>query len=263
MTFLTAPTPYADVNALLKLLLSGIQQSLGNRLVGLYLYGSLSTGDFDNACSDVDLLAATLSDIDDGDFANLQQLHSDIATNHPRWDDRIEVAYLSMAALRTYHLHSSKIGIISPGEPFHIKEAGNDWLMNWYMVREMSVTLYGPSPKTLIDPIAKKELLQAVQEHAKGWREYVQGIKLRGSQAYAVLTLCRALYTLRNRELVSKKQAARWAARELPEWSELIQNALVWREARSDEQINHEATLPETRRFVDFAVSQCKEVEIG
>src|SRR6185437_9796182 len=47
------PTPYAEVNALLSMLLAQMQAILGERLVALYLCGSLSLGDFDPATSDV------------------------------------------------------------------------------------------------------------------------------------------------------------------------------------------------------------------
>ncbi|HEY6540678.1 MAG TPA: aminoglycoside adenylyltransferase domain-containing protein, partial [Ktedonobacteraceae bacterium] len=73
----------------------------------------------------------------------------------------------------------------------------------------------------------------------------------RKGQAYAILTMCRALYTSRNGEQVSKKQAALWAQEQLPEWSQLIGNALVWREASKDEQADDDATFAETKRFVD------------
>ncbi len=43
----TNPTPYADINELLDQLLSRIQAILSERLIGLYLFGSLVTGDFD------------------------------------------------------------------------------------------------------------------------------------------------------------------------------------------------------------------------
>jgi len=49
-------TPYADVNELLELLSSGIHKILPDKLLGLYLYGSLVTGDFDTQCSDIDSL---------------------------------------------------------------------------------------------------------------------------------------------------------------------------------------------------------------
>ena len=33
------------------------------------------------------------------------------------------------------------MGIVSPGEPFHVVTAGKDWLMNWYDVREHAIVV--------------------------------------------------------------------------------------------------------------------------
>ena len=158
-----APTPYPTINTLLAQLRTGIQASLGTELIGLYLYGSLVTGDFDATSSDIDLLAATASDIDQEEFEALHTMQHDFVLKNKEWEGRIEIAYLSITALRTFKSHTSKIAIISPGESFHIKEVGIDWLMNWYVVREKGVTLLGPSPTTLIEPISKEEYIHAVQ----------------------------------------------------------------------------------------------------
>jgi Domain of unknown function (DUF4111) len=252
----TDPTPYADINQLLELLLSGIQKILGKKLVGLYLYGSLVTGDFDHRSSDIDLIAALSSDIDDRDFTHLQKMHTDFANKHKQWADRIEVCYISVAALRTVKTQTSIVANISPGEPFHLKETRKDWLIDWYVVRQKGITLFGPSPKTLIEPISKEEFMQAVQEQMKAWGEWVHDMHKRKDQAYAILTMCRVLYAYKNGEQASKKQAALWAENELPEWSSLIQNALLWREDWRNEQVDHEETFPETLRFVRFTISQ-------
>src|SRR2546422_8006017 len=82
------PTPYADINQLLELLLSGIQKILGAKLIGLYLYGSLVIGDFDPNISDIDLVAALSSDIDDKESGALQKMHDDFAKKYKEWDDR-------------------------------------------------------------------------------------------------------------------------------------------------------------------------------
>ena len=249
-------TPYADINRLLDSLLSQMRQILPEKLVGLYLYGSLTTGDFDFESSDIDLLAATSSDVGDTEFEVLREMHHDFAHDNKDWDDRIEVAYLSVTALKTFKVQSSKIAIISPGEPFHVKEAGKDWLMNWYVVREMGVALFGPPPETIIDPITQEEFVQAVREHAAAWGEWLSHTQERKAQAYAILTMCRALYVHKNGEQVSKRQAASWAQEELPEWSRLIQSALVWRGAWREEQVNHALIYPETVRFVNFVRDQ-------
>ena|SRR5947209_9438239 len=251
------PTPYAYINELLESLLAQMQKILGKKLIGLYLYGSLVWGDFDYDTSDIDLLAALSSDLDEKEFEALQKMHADFADNHKDWDNRIEVQYFSLYGLKTFKSQATPMANISPGEPFHRIEAGKEWLMNWYFVQENGVTLYGPNPKTIIEPITKEEFLQAVEEHAKAWREYVKRtMPSRPSQAYAILTMCRALYTYKNGEQVSKRQAALWAEKELPEWSSLIQNALVWRDAWRNEHVDHYATYPETLRFVNFVIDQ-------
>jgi predicted nucleotidyltransferase len=249
-------TPYPEIDELLSSLLDQIRQILDAKLVGLYLYGSLVTGDFNREISDIDLLAATATDLDDAEFDRLQKLHLDFAEQNPAWENRIEIAYLSVVGLKTFRSSLSKIAIISPGEPFHIKEAGKDWLMNWWVVREQGRTLFGPPPTSIIDPISKDEFLQAVREHAQSWREWINDMRDRKGQAYAILTMCRALYTMRYGEQVSKNQAARWTRTTWPEWAGLIQKSLEWREAEQADGIDHAATFPETEQFVRLVIDQ-------
>jgi hypothetical protein len=40
------------------------------------------------------------------------------------------------------------------------------------------------------------------------------------------------------------------------QWSALIKNALLWREAWRDEAVDHAATFPDTLRFVQFVLDQ-------
>jgi hypothetical protein len=256
------PTPYPHINTLLDSLLSEMRRVLGDKLVGLYLYGSLVTGDFDDGSSDIDLLAATSTDIDDQEFDALHTMHDEFAENYTYWKSRIEVQYISVTALRTYKSQTSKIGSISPGEPFHMKEAGKDYAANWYVVQEKGVTLFGPSPRTLIDPVSREEFIQTVRYYAAQFREWVKLSKDRPSQAYAILTMCRALYTCIHGEQVSKKRAALWTQQYLPQWADLIGDALKWRAAWREEVVDAEVTLPETVRFVHFVVDHIAHLPV-
>jgi predicted nucleotidyltransferase len=253
-------TPYPDIDALLSSLLHNMQAILNTKLVGLYLYGSLVAGDFDEEISDVDLLAATTSDIDAQDFGQLQRMHSDFVGHHPKWIDRIEVAYLSVTALKTFRSRTSRIAVISPGEPFHFKDAGIDWLINWWVIREQGVPLFGPPPTALIEPITKSEFLQAVHKQARDWGGRVDHMQPRKAQAYAILTMCRALYACEKGEQASKPQAARWAAQHIPQWASVIEKALVWRREKDDDDVDHAATLPETVSFVHFVIDRIASI---
>jgi len=223
--------------------------------------GSLVTGDFDYDSSDIDLIAATTTELDEEEIERLKRMHQDIALQEKVWDDRIEVGYISVENLKKSQSHF-QIALISPGEPFHVTKADSAWIINRYVLRKKGITLFGPSPETLIDPISQEELMHAMQEFIREWRDWIENtavMRRREYQAYVILTICRALYTCRLGKFVSKKQAALWAEKELPEWSSLIRRALVWRNAWKDEHVDHDVALPETMRFVHFALGLCED----
>jgi len=248
-------TPYANINRLLESLLSRIRRIFHERLVGFYLYGSLTTGDFDPDSSDIDLLAVISSQITAPEFDALRAMHRDFARDNPEWEDRVDVVYLPVMSLRTFRSEKSPI-VISPGEPFHVREGETlrDWLQNWYVIRESGLALFGPPPKAIIPPITQDEFVDAVRRYATEVSERVRHERDRKSQSYAILTMCRALYVHRTGKEASKRQAALWAQQELPEWSRLIQDALAWRQAWREEHIDH--LNAETNRFVNFVSDQ-------
>jgi predicted nucleotidyltransferase len=259
----TNPTPYADVNVMLDLLLSEIQAILDQKLVGLYVFGSLVTGDFDADISDIDLIAATSIALDEKELEQLEKMHTDIAHKEQAWDNRIEIGYISVEELRRYNPHYQQ-ALTSPGEPFHVTEVGPAWIINRYVTREKGIARFGPPAATLIDPISREDLMQVLQEIIEEWREWINNPAVtwrRPYQGYAILTMCRAMYTFKHGEFVSKKQAALWAEKELPEWASLIRNALAWRAAYRDEQVDSAATLPETMRFLRFALNSMPRSE--
>jgi hypothetical protein len=69
-----------------------------------------------------------------------------------------------------------------------------------------------------------------------------------------IITMCPNPHLFRIHEVASKRAAASWAMQVLPQWSQLILEALVWREADDDDAIDQDATLPETLRFVHFVI---------
>jgi predicted nucleotidyltransferase len=63
-TWTVPVTQDTEIEALLGRLTDEIQRNSNDSLVGLYVYGSLVTGDFDKDRSDIDLLAVVDSDVD-------------------------------------------------------------------------------------------------------------------------------------------------------------------------------------------------------
>jgi predicted nucleotidyltransferase len=248
---------YPEIGVLLDEILLRMRKLLGEKLAGLYVYGSLVAGDFDYEISDIDLLAATTNLIDENEFAALERMHAGLVEDFPAWDNRIEVAYASLDYLKTFKTKTSKIANTSPGEPLHFLEAGRDWLLNWYFVREHGVKLFGADAGEIIEPVSKREFVEAVREQAeeraanvdkaRHWRPY---------QAYLIMTVCRALYAVKFGEQVSKRRASVWVKERFPEYAALIENAFEWRRKHRDKTVNHEATFAEAKAFIIFVVEQ-------
>lgn len=144
------------------------------------------------------------------------------------------------------------MGVISPGEPFHIVPATPDWVLSWYPARVENKSLVGPRLATLITEISRDEYLQAVRQYMQDFTTRITDGSSPGSQAYAILSMCRGLYTLRFGETLSKMRAADWARQQFPQWGQLIDEAVGWR--RHQWQVQPEcsgvATVLRTKRFV-------------
>jgi aminoglycoside adenylyltransferase-like protein len=107
------------------------------------------------------------------------------------------------------------------------------WVIHRHLLREHGMVLAGPPPRTMIDPVQPSELREAAVGILHEWwmPMLVDARLLQNSfyRCYAVLTMCRMLYTIRHGAIVSKPVAARWAEETLDRrWTLLIRDALAW-----------------------------------
>jgi hypothetical protein len=213
-----------------------VQNILGSHFVGMYLYGSLARGDFDED-SDVDFVVVPDDEISSELFSALQALHVHIATLDSWFATRLDGSYISRRALRRYnpthtlHPHIDR----GKGASLRMGQHDADWVIQRHILREQGVTVSGPRPETLIEPVFPRELRQAVRQILTTWFALMlddpSNLKSRGYQSYTVITMCRMLYTLAFGTVVSKPFAARWAGETLGErWGPLIERAWAGRQ---------------------------------
>ena len=249
-------TAYSEVNAVLELLRNGVISVLGSRLAGLYLHGSLAGGDFEPARSDIDFVAATKAELPDEVIAELRAMHASLRTHGNRWANELEGSYIPLPALRCYDPRHNRFPALRIDGSFDLDGHGSDWIIQFSILREHAIVLEGPHPRSLIDPIGPDQLRAAVRGILREWwsRPLPQPERFasRHYQAYAVLTMCRALYTLRFGRAPSKSEAAHWAVSALEtKWGGLIERALAWPgEPQADE-------LQTTLDFVGFTTQSC------
>lgn len=246
--------PDESIEPLLDELREEIGEALGSRLVGLYLYGSYVTGGSLPGSSDIDLLAATNEDLTLFDLDHLAAMHDAFARRHPEWNDRIEVAYLSAAALASFKERRSPIAVISPGEPLHLRKegAGADWLMNWHLVRTGGRVLQGPAPETIIAPTTQEEFVESLREHVRAGEPWAAQARGRKAVGYVILTLCRTLVAVKTGRHSSKPEAAAWVKRAYPRWVELVDQALAGRVDPDGSRPAEPGQIAEMRAFFGF-----------
>jgi predicted nucleotidyltransferase len=232
----------------LETLASTLQEILGSDLVGLYLYGSLTQHAFDPGRSDIDCLAVVRRDPTSAAFARLRRRLAR-ATSTDRWMSRVQMQILLEGRL----LRPDRRGALY--QFGRLSRSGSDGNpLVWMNVLASGVTLAGPRPATLLPSITRdmvdralrrelEYLRSEISDPASPWR------RLRFYRAYAVLTLCRILYTARSRSVISKPRAAGWALRTLPpRWHGLLRAAIA-----SDRGRTASIALADIARLVAFA----------
>jgi hypothetical protein len=234
-----------------------IVDAIGPSLVGLYVYGSLATGDFEPLVSDIDLIAVLRDAPDEALVRRLDRMHEELVRAEPEWRDRIEVDYVSAAGLARCRTHPTTIVRLSPGEPLHLIEAGRDFLLDWYPARRDGISLEGPPLDSIVPPIPEAEYLEEVRTYLAGFRNRFDDDATAGSQAYAILTTCRGVAALGFGERLSKREAGARIQREFPRWSDLIDRALRWRDRQwATDQPDGAGAVRETRAFIEDMVER-------
>src|SRR5688572_25625756 len=235
LTKINNPTPYPEVNKILQDLFNRVTHLLGSHFIGMYLDGSLTGDDFDDD-SDIDFVVVTDEDISGDLFVALRAMHESLAKIDSPFAIQLEGSYISKQGIRRYDPEHALHPNIERGEGERLKMVYHDdwWIIHRYILRERGITLVGPAPQTLIDPVLPNDLRQAMLSILHGWATQILNhpnkINSRGYQSYVVLSLCRILYTLQLGDVVSKPVAAQWAKETLGDpWVSLIERAWIGR----------------------------------
>jgi Nucleotidyltransferase domain len=196
------PSFPAEVAAILEHLTAGLTRT--GLVDGLYLYGSLTTGDYSPARSDIDLVAVTVpAELSRPDLGRLRALHE-------------EVASAGGPAARLNCLYAPA-GTLADAERLHPYWYG-DQFTQWQLkkmtmaeLRKAGCALHGQWPPAGLGQVPLADLQAAVRAEL---RDYWRG-KARRRQIwlqdvwvdFGLVTLPRAAALLHDGELITKSQA--------------------------------------------------------
>ena len=263
------PTPYPDLNAVLRELVENMQVVLGGTFVAAYLQGSFAAGDFDRH-SDVDWLAVVEDELSDDHVAALQTMHERIYGLGCAWAQHLEGSYFPKEILRHLSQRGQQLWYLDNGARSLVRsEHCNTAVVRW-TVREHGIALAGPEPAALLDPIPNELLRQEIRETIHDWGQQILADPGHYAnhfyQTFIVLSYCRMLHSLHTGRIGSKRAGAEWAKAHLdPSWAGLIDRTWTGRPVpeasvrRPADPADFQSTLAFIRHITDLS----REVETG
>jgi hypothetical protein len=287
---MTEPTPFADLNAVLEELVSGVRGLLGRNLAGFYLQGSFALGAGDDH-SDLDFVAVTNVDLSDDQIPALEAIHAAIYDSPTPWAQHLEGSYIPLGVLRNLATAPKEV----PGQPrppdwtdpavggrtatvYPVWFLGNgarrlvrsehdNSLVTRWILRERGIALAGPPASELIDPISvdalRYELRELMASVGGALRDSLVVLDQEWLQAFIVLLYTRMVCTVTTGEVRSKPDSVAWALANLaPEWHGLVERAWEVRgrqfrgagaPERNNETLAEPREVARTLAFVRFA----------
>src|ERR1039457_1029077 len=255
-----------------------LQEALGDSLIGMYLLGSLAIGDFDGT-SDIDFVVVTADELSQSQVEQVQSVHNQTYGEDNRWVKHLEYSFFPLTILQNPTSPFSEHGRVQEknrelwyfdhgGQKIERSEHDNSLVTRWTL-REKGVTVVGPEPSSLLEPVPPNALRAEIQDSLVGWGdellEDAETYRNRFFQAFIVLHYCRMLQDLNEGRITSKREGAEWARSNLdPRWIPLIE--YCWNE-RQDTAIHVSQpavseVFQKVLAFVEYAVGLGASIDV-
>ncbi|MBT3189562.1 MAG: DUF4111 domain-containing protein [Anaerolineae bacterium] len=163
----------------------------------------------------------------------LEGMHASLKEVDVKWWYQLEGSYTPKENMRRYNPEDGPYSSVHEGN-FYLAGHESHWIIQCYLLRKNAVIVEGINPATFIDPVGTEDIHGAILEFLNEWwipmLENPVKLEKQDYQAYAILTMCRMLYTFENDEIASKPASAKWVQGNFGKWHDLIEWALNWKE---------------------------------
>lgn len=249
-------TKYRGVNELLSQLLLQIQSILTNEFVGMYIGGSLASDCFNCETSDIDCYIVTTKALSKNLVNKIEKMHKQFYLSKIEYAKKIEASYIPQKDLWDFDPNGMR-PYFNEGRCY-MGHYGNNYLIELHVLREKGVSIAGPDIQCLIKEISAQNLKTAIQKNLHEYWEInltdFPKFKRSDYQVFAILTMCRTLYSLETGKITSKIEAAQWAIQQLDtNCKNLIELAISW---APSQEINK---LEDTQDFVRYVLDKSRD----
>lgn len=130
-------TPYDEINSLLHEVLIKARAILKDEFTGMYLYGSLSSGDFNPGSSDIDFVIITEKTLNEQKISALRAMHELMwRESMNKWATKLEGSYIYKSLIQRHDPNGLPCPTINEGK-FYVDHRGSDWIIQRHIIREI------------------------------------------------------------------------------------------------------------------------------
>ena len=198
-----------------------LSKFLGKNLVGAYLFGSIAFPEYEPRAGDLDFYTVTRTQLSPENVSDLDVMHRYLAAKF-EFGRKLDGFYIPLTKAR--RSRSPRGLVYAAHGTIHRGGFDDAWALHReHFHRGSYIRLHGPRPREIFPPAdwasIRKDLYRALA--------YTRSI-IRSDPWWAVLNLCRLVYTFKTGNVaVSKLQAAKWALETYEStWRPLIMSAI-------------------------------------
>jgi len=217
-----------------------LEELLPSKFYGLYLYNSVAMGNFEAGYSDIDFVVILKSNLLGEEIVKLKTLHKYFASVY-KYGTKLDGMYLQYDMIGKTNNDIKKYPYVKDASLF---EAGYFDInyVTWWSLREYEMAIDSPSLKNELSEICFENVIQTMKYNLnKYWLPKLEKSEVFKEDMwveFAIVTLSRIIYTLKDSEIKSKTQSCYFIVNEYPEWKDIVEEALAIRNLEPQSIIN-------------------------
>ncbi|MDC2865666.1 nucleotidyltransferase domain-containing protein [Bacillus sp. BP-3] len=230
------------------------------KLVGVYVYGSLALAAFHLETSDIDFVTVMKEQVSEAEKVKIRELHKRLSTHE--LGKRMDGMYIPLAHVGKQNHEMSPYLYCSEGK---IKEG--HWDINsvtWWTIKNCGITVLGQKANELPYVVTWDDVISTMKYNVEQyWSEKVKRPYLFLATEWvesAVVTMGRIICTLEMERIVSKDEGLQYMVKYCKEWEPLLQEVYWIRQKEGlKPSLSRWRRAQMTKQYLLFWIEECKK----
>ncbi|WP_020063397.1 nucleotidyltransferase domain-containing protein [Bacillus sp. 123MFChir2] len=230
------------------------------KLVGVYVYGSLALAAFHSETSDIDFVTVMKEQVSEAEKVKIRQLHKSLHAHD--FGKRMDGMYVPLGDVGKQNDEMLPYLYCSEG-----KITEGHWDINsvtWWTIKNCGITLFGQQASELPYVIVWDDVVSTMKYNVEQyWSEKVKRPYLFLATEWvesAVVTMGRIICTLEMERIVSKDEGLQYMMKCCKEWEPLLQDVYRVRQNEGMKlSLSRWRRAQMTKQYLVFWIEECKK----